>query len=105
MEPTAGPTVAPGLDRLTAVLQEDDITARWSPDQLIGPVERLVAAGRRAGPEGDASAAVALAVVAAAGPPSGWAAAWRQLLVRLRRHPSPLVAARSHRIHTAAELL
>jgi hypothetical protein len=57
--------------------------ARWTPDALIEPTERLIANGSLA------AALLALELVKAAGPRSGWHPTWRRLLRRLRQSPDP----------------
>ncbi len=69
----------------------------WEPEPLL----RM--AGELATRAGLAAPRVAVALAAAAGPPSGWDTGWRDLVLSLRAHPEPDVASAARSIYTDAE--
>ena len=70
---------------------------RWDPEELLGTATHLVESGS------EPDSLVAAAVVAAAGPRSGWSQPWRQAVRELRQHPSPWVQDHANHILTAPE--
>lgn len=69
----------------------------WEPEPLL----RM--AGELATRAGLAAPRVAVALAAAAGPPSGWDTGWRDLVLSLRAHPEPDVASAARSIYTDDE--
>lgn len=63
----------------------------------------LVAISEELSESGEADGLVAAATVGAAGPQTGWAQPWRQLLVRLRQHGSVWVQSLALNIRSSSE--
>ncbi|ADB31557.1 hypothetical protein Kfla_2483 [Kribbella flavida DSM 17836] len=96
-EVTGRPLAAATAAELVAARLSND-EAGWTPEELLSAAADLTAAG-----SDPAGGLLALALICAAGPRSGWNGDWRALLVAVRNHPAPDVRQRALEVLTATE--
>ena len=76
----------------------DTLPTHWTPELLEQPARTMLRG------ETLMSGLVARSLIGAAGRRTGWAPAWRELLVELRNHPHPDVRQEALELTTAAEV-
>lgn len=88
--------VSAAATALAAALQRD--RSRWQPEDLRAAASSLIAE------TSPASQLLAVAIISAAGPRSGWSPAWRDRLRAIRQSADPDVATAALAVITASEL-